>query len=200
MRTARPVVSITKPEARLIRPFGVEVGPIVSVLLRFGYHEANVRLRPAWTQVLTALLMGSLILLAIAEGPHHLHHRHSHSQVGSEKDCAVCAAAVALHSAETTSVRIELPMPQTIDALTIKASQAQPRDQCFLYAELVHQMTELSLRQYAAGDVEKASGLLKQIQLPRRKIHISVSEDDKRLKNTEILLRRTAFRLSQLLH
>jgi hypothetical protein len=89
---------------------------------------------------------------------------------------------------------------RTIDALTIKASQAQPHEQCFLYAELVHQMTELSLRQYAAADVEKASGLLRQIQLLTHKIHISVSNDDKRLKNTEILLRRTAFRLSQMLH
>ncbi len=87
-----------------------------------------------------------------------------------------------------------------IDELTIKASQAQPREQCFLYAELVNQMTELSLRRYAAGDMEKASGLLKQIQLLTHKIHISVSENDKRLKNTEILLRRTAFKLSQLLH
>jgi hypothetical protein len=88
----------------------------------------------------------------------------------------------------------------TIDALAVKASQAQPREQCFLYAELVHQMTELSLKQYAAGETEKASGLLKQIQLLTHKIHLSVSEDNKRLKNTEILLRHTAFRLSEMLH
>jgi hypothetical protein len=89
---------------------------------------------------------------------------------------------------------------QSIDALAAKASQAQPREQCFLYAELVHQMTEFSLRQYAAGDVDKATGLLKQIQLLTHKIHLSVSEDNKRLKNTEILLRHTAFRLSEMLH
>ena len=41
---------------------------------------------------------------------------------------------------------------QTIDDLKAKALIAQPRDQCFLYAEIVHQMTELSLRQSAAGD------------------------------------------------
>jgi hypothetical protein len=89
---------------------------------------------------------------------------------------------------------------QSINALETKASQAQPRDQCFLYAELVHEMTEFSLRQYAAGDAVKATEMLKQIQLLAHKIHLSVSDNDKRLKNAEILLRHTAFRLTEMLH
>jgi hypothetical protein len=88
----------------------------------------------------------------------------------------------------------------TIDALAAKVNSAEPREQCFLYAELVHQMTEVSLRQYAAGDVEKATGLLKQIQQLAHKIHLSVAGNDKRLKNAEILLRHTAFRLNEMLH
>ena len=36
---------------------------------------------------------------------------------------------------------------QTIDELKARVLLAQPRDQCFIYAEIVHQMTELSLRQ-----------------------------------------------------
>jgi hypothetical protein len=89
---------------------------------------------------------------------------------------------------------------QTIDALAAKALLAQPREQCFLYAELVHEMTEFSVRQYAAGDVEHASSLLKQIQTLAHKIHLSLGEDNKRLKNAEILLRHTAFRLNEMLH
>ena len=89
---------------------------------------------------------------------------------------------------------------QSIDALEVKASMAQPREQCFLYAELVHEMTEFSVRQYAAGDVGKANDLLKQIQGLAHKIHLSVSDDNKRLKNAEILLRHTAFRLNEMLH
>jgi hypothetical protein len=81
-----------------------------------------------------------------------------------------------------------------------KASQAQPRDQCFIYSEIVHEMTELSLRQYAAGDEAKAADLLKQIQGLAHKIHLSMSDDNKRLKNAEILLRHTAFRLTEMLH
>jgi len=89
---------------------------------------------------------------------------------------------------------------QTIDALEAKLTQASPRDQCFLYAELVHQMTEVSLKQYAAGNVDKANGMLKQIQQFVHKIHLSVAENDKRLKSAEILLRHTAFRLNEMLH
>jgi hypothetical protein len=89
---------------------------------------------------------------------------------------------------------------QGIEALEARASQAQPREQCFLYAEVVHQMTEMSLRQYAAGNVDAASGLLKKIQALSQKIHLSLANDDKRLKNTELLLNHTAFRLNELLH
>jgi hypothetical protein len=89
---------------------------------------------------------------------------------------------------------------QSIAALEAKASQAQPKDQCFLYAEVVHQMTELSLRQYAAGNIAKAAGLLKSIQNLASKIHLSVSRNDKRLKKAQLLLSNTAFRLTELLH
>lgn len=89
---------------------------------------------------------------------------------------------------------------QTIQALEAKVIQAGPREQCFLYAELVHQMTEVSLKQYAAGDVDKATGLLMEIQDFAHKIHLSVAQNDKRLKNAEILLRHTAFRLNEMLH
>ena len=60
-------------------------------------------------------------------------------------------------------------------------------------------MTELSIRQYAAGDVDKATGLLKRIQHIAQKIHLSVADNDKRLKNAEILLSHTAFRLNEML-
>jgi hypothetical protein len=88
----------------------------------------------------------------------------------------------------------------TISALEARIPGAQPREQCFLYAELIHQMTEYSMKQYAAGDTDKATDLLKQIQNLTHKLHLSMAENDKRLKNAEILLRHTAFRLTELLH
>lgn len=89
---------------------------------------------------------------------------------------------------------------QSISALEARILQAQPREQCFLYAELIHQMTEFSMKQYAAGDVDKATDMLKQIQDITHKLHLSMADNDKRLKNAEILLRHTAFRLTEFLH
>ena len=92
------------------------------------------------------------------------------------------------------------PSQQSIDALEAKASQAQPREQCFLYAQLVQEMTEVSLREYSAGDAARATEMLKHVQTLVRKIHLSVSDNDKRLKSAQILLRHAAFRLTEMLH
>jgi len=89
---------------------------------------------------------------------------------------------------------------QAIQELEAKAGQAQQKDQCFLYAEVLHRMTDLSLRQYAAGNKGPANLLLKQIQQVSRKIHLSVARNDKRLKRAEISLSTAAFHLTQLLH
>ena len=109
---------------------------------------------------------------------------------------ALSLTAVPLCASSPDSV---LPDQQSIDALEARAAQAQPREQCFLYAQLVQQMTELSIRQYAAGDVTKATGLLKRIQRITQKIHLSLAGNDKRLKSAELLLGHTAFRLNEML-
>lgn len=98
------------------------------------------------------------------------------------------------------SLDSRIPDQQSIDALELRASQAQPREQCYLYAQLVHEMVEYSARQYAAGDVEQATGLLKRAQMFTHKIHMALAVNDKKLKDAQILLRHTAFRLSELLH
>ncbi len=107
---------------------------------------------------------------------------------------ALAAPAAALASDEST------PDQQSIAALEARISDAPAREQCFLYAQLIHQMTEFSLRQYAAGDVAKSTAMLKQIQQLADKVHVSLTDDNKRLKNAEILLRHAAFRLREMLH
>jgi hypothetical protein len=116
------------------------------------------------------------------------------------KSVVLLAFTVLAFPAGAATLDDKIPDQQTMDALEARASQAQPREQCFLYAELVHDMIEVSLRQYAAGDAEKATGLLKRAQELTHKIHLALSDDNKRLKNAEILLRHTAFRLTELLH
>jgi hypothetical protein len=88
--------------------------------------------------------------------------------------------------------------PVAISALATKASLASPKEQCFLYAELVHQMTELAGRQIKEG--EDASATLRSVREYTQKIHLGVANDTKRLKNAQILMEHTAFRLNEYLH
>jgi hypothetical protein len=88
---------------------------------------------------------------------------------------------------------------QSLSALEAKADQAQPRDQCFLYAELVHQMTERAGHQLNSGDSGQASATLKLVQHYAEKIHIQAAEDSKKLKNAELLLQHTSWRLKDIL-
>jgi hypothetical protein len=88
--------------------------------------------------------------------------------------------------------------PVALSALAAKASLASPRDQCFLYAELVHQMTELAGRQLSHG--EDASATLRSVREYTQKIHLGEAKDNKRLKNAQILMEHTAFRLNEYLH
>jgi hypothetical protein len=89
--------------------------------------------------------------------------------------------------------------PQAMAALMAKAEQAQPKEQCFLYAELVHQMTELAGQQLSAGD-QRASDTLHLIQKYAQKIHMGVAEDGKKMKNAEQLMRHTEYRLNDILN
>jgi|SRR4051812_18095181 len=88
--------------------------------------------------------------------------------------------------------------PVALSALVTKANLASPKEQCFLYAQLVHQMTELAGRQLSQG--EDASATLHAIQDYTQKIHLGAAKDNKRLKNAQILMEHTAFRLNEYLH
>jgi hypothetical protein len=113
---------------------------------------------------------------------------------------AILALSITVVPVCAFSSDAKTPEEMSIDALEAKASQAQPREQCFLYAQLVNEMTEMSLHRYASGDIEKADGLLQRIQQLAQKIHLSLAGNDKRLKNAEILLSKTSFRLNEMLH
>jgi hypothetical protein len=83
--------------------------------------------------------------------------------------------------------------------LQAKADQAEPRDKCFLYAELVSQMTVLAGQQFNSGESVQASKTLDLIRRYAEKIHIDVTDDSRKLKNAESLIQRTAFRLRDIL-
>jgi hypothetical protein len=89
--------------------------------------------------------------------------------------------------------------PTALTALQAKADQAQPRDRCFLYAQLVRQMTELAGQQFNSGDSLHASETLKLVRRYAEKIHMGVVDDSRKLKNAELLMQRTSFRLKDIL-
>ena len=88
---------------------------------------------------------------------------------------------------------------QAIAQLETRAAQASLKDQCFLYTELVHNMTELAGRQMLAGDSDRANATLKQVAHYADLIHLGLSKDTKRLKNAEQVMQQTTFRMSSFL-
>ena len=88
---------------------------------------------------------------------------------------------------------------EEMTALAAKAAQATPKEQCYLYAQLVSAMTEIASQQVSAGDTTDASASLKSIQEYTEKIHTGISDNSKKLKDAQIMMRRTAFRLKELM-
>ena len=91
------------------------------------------------------------------------------------------------------------PDARQIADLEAKAATASPSERPYLYAELVHSMTEIATAQFQAGDDAQASASLKAAQKYAGKIQMNLLRDARKLKNAEILIRHTAFRLHELL-
>jgi hypothetical protein len=94
----------------------------------------------------------------------------------------------------------DLYTPEALKALEQRASEAKPREQCFLYTELVHVMTEKAGKELSNGDTDTAAVTLKQVDKYAHLIHMNLARDTKRLKSAEMLMHNTTFRLGQFLH
>jgi hypothetical protein len=94
----------------------------------------------------------------------------------------------------------KLPDAQALLMLEATADQASSKEQCFLYAEIVHDMTEIAGQELSSGDIKHASETMNAVQAYAQKIHMGMAEDTRKLKNAEILMRHTAFRLEEILH
>ena len=87
-----------------------------------------------------------------------------------------------------------------IDTLRAKADLARPRDRCFLYAKLVSQLTESAGRQFSAGNYEDASATVVLVRQYAEEIHLEVTGDGRRLKDAELLVQHSIFRLKDILY
>jgi hypothetical protein len=93
-----------------------------------------------------------------------------------------------------------LATPEGVHQLELRAQQASPREQCFLYTELVHSMTELAGKQMLAGETDQANATLKRVDHYAHLIHMALAANDKRLKNAEMLMHHTIQRLADYMH
>ena len=89
---------------------------------------------------------------------------------------------------------------QALNQLEQRAQQANPRDQCFLYTELVSAMTELAGKEMLNGDPDRASAMFKKIEHYAELIQMNLARDTKKLKNAEMLMHHTTYRLNEYLH
>ena len=86
-----------------------------------------------------------------------------------------------------------------IAELETRADHAVPREQCFLYTELVEAYTNVAARQLAEGNIDDASASLKRVQAFAERIHMNLARDSKRVKNAEMRVHAASYRLGQFL-
>lgn len=91
------------------------------------------------------------------------------------------------------------PDAKQLAQLEAKAAAATPRDQPWLYAQLVHSMTEIATEQIQAGQEKEAADSLRQAQGYLVRIRATLKHGAHRLQKAEILVGHTAFRLRQLM-
>jgi hypothetical protein len=81
-----------------------------------------------------------------------------------------------------------------------RADAAQPRDQCWMFAEVLHGLTELAGREIAAGDDQDATTTLTHIDSLAAKMQKASAANAKHLKNAELLLEHVTRRLNDMAH
>ncbi len=80
-----------------------------------------------------------------------------------------------------------------------RAAQAEPRERCFLYTELLHGWTEFAGRSLAAGDAATAATAIEHADANAQRLKSAINRDSKRLKNAELLMGHSVHRLSDIL-
>lgn len=106
---------------------------------------------------------------------------------------------VPAHAAARTADEA-IPTPDALAQLELRAAQANPREQVFLYTQLVHTMTRKAGKEIADGDTDQAAASLKKVNQYAHFIHVNLARDAKKLKDAEELMHNTTYRLAQILH
>ena len=114
--------------------------------------------------------------------------------------CLTLVAAVWFTALPAFAGEMKILSEEQVTQLEARAQGAEPREQCFLYAEIIAQMTERVDVEIAAGDLEKASAHLNRLNDYTAVLHNKLSGDSKKLKEAEILIRHTTVRMNGMVH
>jgi hypothetical protein len=106
--------------------------------------------------------------------------------------------AMPAHAAVKPQDAIE--SPAMLAQMQSEADGARPREQIFLYTQLVHVLSEIAGRELADGETEKAAAMLAQVQHYADLIHLGLTRDTKRLRDAEMLMHTTTHHLGEYLH
>ncbi len=120
------------------------------------------------------------------------------------RQISLCLFLCVLLAATSRRALASSPDETALDAATLsqmeaRADHALVRDQCYLYTELLHGLTELAGRQLEAGQEDAAAATMVQVDAVATKLEVVTGKDAKRLKNAEMLLEHTTHRLSDML-
>jgi len=102
-----------------------------------------------------------------------------------------------------TTAKAATPTGNDMDAISLsqlenRANLADPREKCFLYAQVLVGLTELEGRQIAAGEDEQAQATMQRMDEVAAKVQQASATNARRLKNAEQMLERTTRRVSDM--
>jgi hypothetical protein len=92
-----------------------------------------------------------------------------------------------------------------LDAVTLthmeeQAAQANPREQCYRYTELLAALTEVEGQEIAAGQEEQARVTMQKMNEVAAKVQVAAAGDAKKLKDAEKMLEFATHRVSDMVH
>jgi hypothetical protein len=79
-----------------------------------------------------------------------------------------------------------------------QADRAKPREQCYLYTQLVNALTDTASRQVAAGEDEDAGKTVGRIAEVTAKLQSAAERDARKLKDAEKILSESSRKLKEL--
>ena len=113
---------------------------------------------------------------------------------------AVCVLAGGGALARASGPDETVPPVAVLQTMEQKADAAAARDQCFLYTQLLHALTEMEGQQVGSGDAGAAGATLSRMERVTAKMKAAESKDAKKMKDAEKLMEHSTQRLGDMLH